>query len=81
MPCRCAVILVEREADAFPCAAIDQTARHWIVMHFTACVGPVFLSPAARVPADDRKRDANFGAAYRVALREEIPPVAHWARA
>ena len=75
------MILIEREPDGFPRAAIDQTARHWIVLRFAGASGPVFLAPAGTVAADDRKRDANFGAAWRIAMREEVPPVECWARA
>ena len=61
--------------DGFPRAAIDATSHAWIVLRFAAASGPVFLAPDGTVPADDRKRDANFGAAWRLAMREEVPQV------
>ena len=77
------MVLVEMQGDGFPRAAIavDMLPDSWLVLRFTACAGPTFLPPAANVPADDRKRHASFSAAYRLALRKEIPPLERWARA
>ena len=68
------MILVEREPGAFISAAVAPTADGWTVLHFSASAGPPFLMPLIHVATDDGPAEG-FTVAWRIALREEVPPL------